>query len=106
MWKFLFMERVSHGVQRTSAVQNTAEYQNSINTTTAPSPLPYYNDVFQRDMYARVEFTNTIIVKVPTVVVYSSEYGVVIEKVDSPTYCLTSCLSQLHLTAKCIIVNI
>lgn len=65
MWKFLFMERVSHGVQRTSAVQNTAEYQNSINTTTAPSPLPHYNDVFQRDMYARVEFTNTIIVKVP-----------------------------------------
>jgi len=34
MWKFLFMERVSHGVQRTSAVQNTAEYQNSINTST------------------------------------------------------------------------
>lgn len=94
MWKFLFMERVSHGVQRTSAVQNTAEYQNSINTTTAPSPLPHYNDVF-----ARVGFTNTIIVKVPTV--YGSEYGVVIQKVDSRTYCLASCLSQLHLTAKC-----
>jgi len=90
------MERVSHGVQRTSAVQNTAEYQNSINTaTTAPSPLPHYNDVF-----TRVEFTNTIIVKVPTV--YGSEYGsVVIEKVDSPTYCLALCISQLHLTAKC-----
>lgn len=87
MWKFLFMERVSHGVQRTSAVQNTAEYQNSINTTrraytTTPSPLPQYNDVFQRDVYARVEFTNTIIVKVPTV--YSSEYGVVIEKGGQP----------------------
>lgn len=69
MWKFLFMERVSHGVQRTSVVQNTAEYQNSINTTTAPSSLTDYNDVFQRDIiYARVEFTNnTIIVKVPTV---------------------------------------
>jgi len=87
------MERVSHGVQRTSAIQNTAEYQNSINTTTAPSP--HYNDVF-----ARVEFTNTIIVKVPTV--YGSEYGVVIAKGVQPyTYCLASCLSQLHLTTKC-----
>jgi len=99
MWKLLFMERVSHGVQRTSVVQNTAEYQYSINTSTAPSPPTVYNDVFQRDIYARVEFTNTIIVKVPTV--YSSEYSVVIEKVDSSAYCLASCVSQLHLTAKC-----
>jgi len=67
MWKFLFMERVSHGVQRTSVVQNTAEYQNRINTTTVRSQLTDYNDVFQPDIYARVEFTNTIIVKVPTV---------------------------------------
>jgi len=90
------MERVSHGVQRTSAVQNTAEYQNSINTTrraytTAPSPLPHYDDVFQRDVYARVEFTNTIIVKVPTV--HSSEYGVVIEKGGQP-YILFSLMPQ------------
>jgi len=41
MWKFLFMERVSHGVQRTAAVQNTAEYQNNINITTVTTTTLY-----------------------------------------------------------------
>lgn len=64
MWKFLFMERVSHGVQRTAAVQNTAECQNSINIIYHRHSRRHTTTMFFNEMRMRpIELANTIIVK-------------------------------------------